>query len=83
MSSGPNCLSDRGRLKMAKKRAPTKPATYPRDLVGYGRRLPDPKWPGDARIALQISLNSEAGGELNLLHGDKVSEAMLTVLQPR
>ena len=51
---------------------------YPRDLVGYGKRLPDPKWPGQARLALQISLNYEAGGELNLLHGDRVSEAMLT-----
>ncbi len=51
---------------------------YPRDMVGYGKRLPDPKWPGQARLALQISLNYEAGGELNLLHGDRVSEAMLT-----
>ena len=53
-------------------------AKYPRDMVGYGKRLPDPKWPGRARLALQISLNYEAGGELNLLHGDRVSEAMLT-----
>ena len=30
----------------ARKRAQVKPAAYPRDLVGYGRRLPDPKWPG-------------------------------------
>ena len=62
----------------ARKRAQAKPAAYPRDLVGYGRRLPDPKWPGGARLALQISLNYEAGGELNLLHGDRVSEGMLT-----
>ncbi len=27
--------------------------TYPRDLVGYGADLPDPKWPGGARLALQ------------------------------
>ena len=26
---------------------------YPRDLVGYGERPPRPRWPGDARIALQ------------------------------
>src|SRR3974390_641327 len=56
----------------------SKASGYPRDLVGYGKRLPDPKWPGQARLALQISLNYEAGGELNLLHGDRVSEAMLT-----
>ena len=55
-----------------------KAAGSPRDLVGYGKRLPDPKWPGQARLALQISLNYEAGGELNLLHGDRVSESMLT-----
>jgi len=51
---------------------------YPRDLVGYGAKLPDPQWPGGARVALQIALNYEAGGELNLLHGDTSSEGMLT-----
>jgi len=52
--------------------------SYPRDLVGFGARLPDPKWPGGARLALQISLNYEAGGELSVLHGDAGSEGMLT-----
>ena len=28
--------------------------TYPRDLVGYGPTPPDPRWPGGARLALQI-----------------------------
>ena len=51
---------------------------YPRDLVGYGAKLPDPKWPGAARLALQIALNYEAGGELSILHGDAGSEGMLT-----
>lgn len=51
---------------------------YPRDLMGYGRRLPNPRWPGNARLALQIALNYEAGAELNLLHGDDRSEALLT-----
>jgi allantoinase len=54
------------------------PSDYPRDLTGYGRRLPDPKWPGGARIAVQIALNLEAGSELNLLHGDDRSEELLT-----
>jgi allantoinase len=54
------------------------PSDYPRDLSGYGRRLPDPKWPGNARIAVQIALNLEAGSELNLLHGDDRSEELLT-----
>ena len=25
-----------------------------RDLVGYGRNIPDPKWPGGAKIAVQF-----------------------------
>ena len=51
--------------------------TYPRDLIGYGRRPPDPKWPGEARLALQIVLNYEEGGERAILHGDVESEAFL------
>ena len=27
---------------------------YPRDLKGYGRRPPDPNWPGQARVAVQF-----------------------------
>ena len=50
---------------------------YPRDLVGYGARLPDPQWPGGARVALQIALNYECGGERSLLHGDDGSEGIL------
>ena len=51
--------------------------TYPRDLVGYGRQRPDPGWPGRARVALQIVLNYEEGGERSILHGDRESEAFL------
>ena len=51
---------------------------YPRDLVGYGARPVDPKWPGGARLALQIALNYECGGELCVLHGDDRSEGLLT-----
>jgi OHCU decarboxylase len=52
--------------------------TYPRDLVGYGRNVPQAKWPGDARIALQFVINYEEGGENNILHGDAASEAFLS-----
>src|SRR3984893_14476560 len=62
----------------AKAQTRSKAAGYPRDMVGYGKRLPDPQWPGQARLALQISLNYEAGGELSVLHGDPGSEGMLT-----
>jgi hypothetical protein len=34
-----------------------------RDYIGYGADLPDPQWPGGARIAVNINLNFEGGGE--------------------
>jgi OHCU decarboxylase len=52
--------------------------TYPRDLVGYGRDPPHPRWPDDARVAVQFVINYEEGGENNLLHGDPASEAFLS-----
>ena len=51
---------------------------YPRDMVGYGRETPDPKWPGGARLAVQVVINYEEGGENCILHGDKASEAFLS-----
>jgi putative urate catabolism protein len=48
-----------------------------RDLVGYGRTPPDPRWPGDARVALSFVLNYEEGGESTPLEGDAASEAFL------
>ena len=52
--------------------------SYPRDLVGYGRNPPDPRWPGKARVAVQFVLNYEEGGENCVLHGDAASEAFLS-----
>lgn len=51
---------------------------YPRDMVGYGRETPDPKWPGGARLAVQIVINYEEGSENCILHGDAASEAFLS-----
>jgi len=51
---------------------------YPRDLIGYGRHPPDPRWPGRARVAVQLVVNYEEGGERNILHGDASSEAFLS-----
>jgi allantoinase len=48
-----------------------------RDLIGYGKDPPHPKWPGDARIAVNFNLNYEGGGESTLANGDDVSEGML------
>lgn len=49
----------------------------PRDLIGYGRNTPDPRWPNGARAAVQIVLNYEEGGEKSPLYGDPESEAFL------
>jgi hypothetical protein len=59
---------------------PYHPATsgYPRDMVGYGRDAPDPRWPNGAAVAVQIVLNYEEGGEYCVLHGDAHSESYLT-----
>jgi len=51
---------------------------YPRDLIGYGPNPPDAAWPGGAKIAVQIVLNYEEGGENCVLHGDAASEAFLS-----
>lgn len=50
----------------------------PRNFRGYGPNPPDPKWPGAARIEVNINLNIEAGGEHCLLEGDSRSEDALT-----
>ena len=34
---------------------------YPRDMRGYGRTTPDPKWPGGAKVAVQFVMNYEEG----------------------
>jgi OHCU decarboxylase len=51
---------------------------YPRDLRGYGRVLPHPHWPNDARVCVQFVINYEEGGENSILHGDRASEAFLS-----
>ena len=56
--------------------------SYPRDMVGYGRNLPDPQWPGDAAIAVQFVLNYEEGAENSVLDGDPASETFLSEMTP-
>ena len=51
---------------------------YPRDMTGHGPTPPRANWPGGAKIAVQIVLNYEEGGENNILHGDAASEAFLS-----
>lgn len=50
----------------------------PRDFLGYAARPVDPKWPNGARLAVQIVVNYEEGGENCILDGDAASEAFLT-----
>src|SRR5512140_2518493 len=57
---------------------PNATGPYPRDLLGYGRTPPHPRWPGGARIAVQFVLNYEEGGENSVLHGDRASEQFLS-----
>jgi peptidoglycan/xylan/chitin deacetylase (PgdA/CDA1 family) len=52
--------------------------SYPRDLIGYGREPPNADWPGGARIAVQLVLNYEEGGEMCILHADAASESFLS-----
>src|SRR4051812_4003482 len=45
-----------------------------RDLAGYGRTPPDPRWPEGARLALSFVVNVEEGAELSLASGDERNE---------
>jgi peptidoglycan/xylan/chitin deacetylase (PgdA/CDA1 family) len=56
----------------------TAQADQNRDFIGYGRNPPDPRWPGGARIALNICVNYEEGSEASFADGDGVTEAALT-----
>ena len=48
-----------------------------RDYVGYGAGPPDPQWPSGGKIAVNINLNFEGGGERSVMDGDGVSEGAL------
>lgn len=53
---------------------------YDRDLIGYGARPPHPRWPGEARLALNFVLNFEEGSEPSVQDGEGYSEHGLTEL---
>ena len=54
--------------------------TLDRDFVGYGEHPPDPRWPGGARLALNVVLNYEEGAEYCVLDGDEHAESILSEL---
>ena len=47
-------------------------------MKGYGPIVPQVRWPGGAKLAVQFVLNYEEGGENCILHGDDASEAFLS-----
>ena len=49
-----------------------------RDMIGYGANGKKISWPNNAKLALQIVLNYEEGGENCVLSGDKYSETFLS-----
>ena len=53
-----------------------------RDFVGYGRNIPQVRWPGDARIAVSVVVNYEEGAEYSLLDGDSHHETNSEVPSP-
>jgi len=58
-----------------------------RDLHGYGRHPPNPKWPisplatatnaKNSKLAISFVLNYEEGGENTIVNGDAASEVFL------
>jgi peptidoglycan/xylan/chitin deacetylase (PgdA/CDA1 family) len=55
-------------------------AEYDRDLIGYGAHPPHPRWPNDARIAVNFVMNYEEGSEPSIQDGEGFSEYGLTEL---
>jgi len=48
----------------------------PRDYVGYGEHPPRIRWPGDAKVAVQVVVNYEEGSEKSFPMGDGVNDGM-------
>ncbi|WP_182422228.1 polysaccharide deacetylase family protein [Aureimonas sp. ME7] len=56
-----------------------------RDLLGYGGRWPDIRWPNGARLAVSLVVNFEEGAEMQVGDGDPRSEAIgevVSVVEP-
>jgi peptidoglycan/xylan/chitin deacetylase (PgdA/CDA1 family) len=51
-----------------------------RDLLGYGNRMPHPRWPNDARVAVSFVVNLEEGAEFAIGEGDPRNEAVYEVI---
>ena len=53
-----------------------------RDLIGYGKNVPQIEWPGGARIAVSLVVNYEEGSEYSTLDGDSYHETNGEVPSP-
>jgi peptidoglycan/xylan/chitin deacetylase (PgdA/CDA1 family) len=65
--------------------SPAAAAGETRDLIGYGGRWPDLRWPNGARLAVSVNVNLEEGAEWQVGDGDPASERMgevLSVVEP-
>lgn len=56
---------------------------FSRDFTGYANTPPHPKWPDNARLAINFVINIEEGAERNILEGDSSSENYLTEISAR
>lgn len=52
-----------------------------RDLLGYGGKAPDPRWPDGARVAVSLVVNFEEGAEFAISEGDPENETVYEVDQ--
>ena len=68
------------RARHSARKNPPKPRRKARRAISAATapHPPHAQWPGGARIAVNVNLNVEAGGEHCLLEGDAASEDMLT-----
>src|SRR5579885_2087628 len=78
-----NATRSKGTAKTSGKSSPARKSRTdrsgpPRDFRGYGGSPPYADWPDRARIAVNVNLNVEAGGERCILEGDGASEDVLT-----
>ncbi|MEM1283456.1 MAG: polysaccharide deacetylase family protein [Chlamydiota bacterium] len=55
--------------------------SYPRDFRGYGHQRFNPNWPGQARVAVSVVINVEAGAERSLADGDEENEAVYEIVE--
>ncbi len=54
--------------------------TLEREFIGYGYNTPDPKWPNDAKIAINFIIQYNIGAEMSVENGDETFDTYLQEL---